>query len=151
MDKFRNYVAPICQHYGTNCRSQDRVVCNIIDGNYEETNIITDSATNYIINRTEDDIVASASIAVGFKVDKEELIKALEYDRDQYSKGYDDGYEDAIQYGKPLGCWERYRDHWRCSVCKREKRFITDPKHNDDAIYCSHCGTKLLASISLTF
>ena len=28
---------------------------------------------------------------VGIDVDKEELIKALQYDRDQYSKGYADG------------------------------------------------------------
>ena len=29
--------------------------------------------------------------AIGFAVDKQELIKALEYDRDQYNKGYEDG------------------------------------------------------------
>jgi flagellar biosynthesis/type III secretory pathway protein FliH len=32
----------------------------------------------------------------GFDVNKEELIKALQYDRNQYSKGYDDGYNKAI-------------------------------------------------------
>jgi hypothetical protein len=33
---------------------------------------------------------------VGIVVDKEELIKAMQYDRDQYDKGYKDGYADAI-------------------------------------------------------
>lgn len=33
---------------------------------------------------------------VGIDVDKEELIKALQYDRGQYEKGYKDGYEKAI-------------------------------------------------------
>lgn len=33
---------------------------------------------------------------VGIDVNKEELIKALQYDREQYSKGYSDGYEKAI-------------------------------------------------------
>lgn len=33
---------------------------------------------------------------VGIDVDKEELIKALQYDRGQYEKGYKDGYADAI-------------------------------------------------------
>lgn len=33
---------------------------------------------------------------VGIDVNKEELIKALQYDREQYSKGYSDGYVKAI-------------------------------------------------------
>lgn len=32
----------------------------------------------------------------GFDVNKEELARALTYDRDQYDKGYDDGYTKAI-------------------------------------------------------
>lgn len=34
---------------------------------------------------------------VGINVDKDELIKALQYDREQYGKGYSDGYKDAIK------------------------------------------------------
>lgn len=30
---------------------------------------------------------------IGISIDKEELIKAIQYDRDQYSKGYENGYE----------------------------------------------------------
>ena len=33
---------------------------------------------------------------IGIDVNKEELIKALMYDREQYSKGYSDGYNKAI-------------------------------------------------------
>ena len=33
---------------------------------------------------------------VGIDVDKEELLKALQYDRGQYEKGYSDGYAKAI-------------------------------------------------------
>lgn len=33
---------------------------------------------------------------VGIDVDKEELLKALMYDRNQYEKGYKDGYAEAI-------------------------------------------------------
>lgn len=33
---------------------------------------------------------------VGVTVDKEELTKALQYDREQYDKGYSDGYAAAI-------------------------------------------------------
>lgn len=34
---------------------------------------------------------------VGIYVDKEELIKALSYDRGQYEKGYADGYSAAME------------------------------------------------------
>ena len=34
---------------------------------------------------------------VGVTVDKEELLKALQYDREQYKKGYEDGYAKAIE------------------------------------------------------
>jgi flagellar biosynthesis/type III secretory pathway protein FliH len=33
-------------------------------------------------------------------VDKEELLKALAYDRDQYDKGYTDGYRRGLEEGK---------------------------------------------------
>lgn len=36
----------------------------------------------------------------GIDVDKEELIKALNYDREQYDKGYRDGYEKGYQQAK---------------------------------------------------
>ena len=32
----------------------------------------------------------------GINIDKDELIKALQYDRDQYRKGFEDGYRDGI-------------------------------------------------------
>ena len=37
-------------------------------------------------------------LSVGVMVDKDELIKALEYDRQQYEKGYEDGKIDAADY-----------------------------------------------------
>lgn len=39
---------------------------------------------------------------VGIIVDKEELIKALNYDRGQYSKGFENGYNKAIDDCKEL-------------------------------------------------
>lgn len=43
----------------------------------------------------------------GINVDKKELIKALKYDRHQYSKGYRDGYEDGKEQEKWIPCSER--------------------------------------------
>lgn len=35
--------------------------------------------------------------SVGINVDKEELIRALQYDREQYNKGYKDGLEEGMR------------------------------------------------------
>lgn len=42
-----------------------------------------------------EDTVFKAVQSVGIKVNKDELLKALAYDRGQYEKGYADGVEDA--------------------------------------------------------
>ena len=40
----------------------------------------------------QEDAIFTAVQRCGVEVDKDELIKALQYDRDQYQKGYNDGY-----------------------------------------------------------
>lgn len=55
-----------------------------------------------------DDMVFEAVAEVGIEVDRDELIKALAYDRGQYEKGYGDGYraaKDAIVRCKDCDCW----------------------------------------------
>ena len=65
--------------------------------------------TNY------EDAIYSAVQNVGINVDREELLKALEYDRGQYEKGYDEAIDDfvakykfcdnrSIQCRKALNC-----------------------------------------------
>lgn len=39
----------------------------------------------------ENEFMIKASQAVGYEINKEELIKALRYDRNQYSRGFEDG------------------------------------------------------------
>ena len=43
-----------------------------------------------------DNAVMKAVREVGIAVDKYELLKALEYDREQYQAGFSDGYEKAL-------------------------------------------------------
>ena len=60
----------------------------------------------------DEKMVMKAIREVGVNVDKEELIKALQYDRNQYTKGYEDGKNDVldkirdeiedIRYGQPF-------------------------------------------------
>ena len=52
--------------------------------------IVTEMQTKY-----ENDCV-SVCQSYGFNVDKDELKKALAYDRNQYDKGFKDGYNQAL-------------------------------------------------------
>lgn len=69
-------------------------------------------------------------------VDKDELLKALQYDRDQYRKGYEDAVLD-----KTHGTWiDKWHTLWKaelpmCSVCNN----ISFLKSN----YCPNCGARM--------
>ena len=58
-----------------------------------------ESPINIIISKLctklESDCIKSVQ-SYGFDVDKEELAKALYYDRNQYEKGHKDGYNEGI-------------------------------------------------------
>ena len=47
-----------------------------------------------------DDYIYESVVKVGVDVNKEELIRALRYDRDQYDHGYSDGYSRGYSVGK---------------------------------------------------
>ena len=51
--------------------------------------------TTRIQAETENEIFKAVQ-KVGVNIDKDELVRALQYDREQYNKGYEDGYNDAI-------------------------------------------------------
>ena len=53
-----------------------------------------DIITGQIKTNYEDGIYRAVQ-NVGINVDREELLKALEYDRGQYEKGFDDGFAQA--------------------------------------------------------
>ena len=77
---------------------------------------------------------------VGINVDRDELIRALKYDRDQYNKGY----KDAMTERK-TGVWLREqialplsdgsKECFRCSSCLTH----WDTKSN----YCPYCGANM--------
>lgn len=48
------------------------------------------------IVQESDQIISDSVKLCGIDVDKNELIKALKYDRNQYSKGYKDGVNDVL-------------------------------------------------------
>jgi hypothetical protein len=48
------------------------------------------------MTQEDEEMVLKAIRKVGINVDKEALIKALQYDRDQYIKGYEDGKNEVL-------------------------------------------------------
>ena len=50
------------------------------------------------MNKARDEYVIRACQRIGVDINQEELIKALQYDRDQYEKGYADG----LAYKRPV-------------------------------------------------
>ena len=54
--------------------------------------------------------IMTAVREIGIVVNKEELLKALQYDRGQYEKGYQDGVTDTNVDGKWILCSEKMPD-----------------------------------------
>jgi len=55
-----------------------------------------------ITKQHEDYITFKIEQTLDCEVDKDELIKAMQYDRDQYDKGYQEGYLDGVRDGKQI-------------------------------------------------
>ena len=73
---------------------EDMPNINTLDGWESPITIVTESLHKAMtkFNKTMDNKTMEAIVKVGIDVDKDELIKAMQYDRDQYSKGYTNGY-----------------------------------------------------------
>lgn len=67
-------------------------------------------STAYQVAKGVESDIYQAVFNYGIFVDKEELLKALRYDREQYSKGYEDGQKEArtqahwIDHGSDIEC-----------------------------------------------
>lgn len=48
-------------------------------------------------NDADDAIMGTLITTLGYKVDRDRLIKALQFDRQSYFDGYQDGYNDALK------------------------------------------------------
>ena len=61
-------------------------------------NAICSEITHKILRDQEENMMLEVQQAIGYAVDKKELIKALRYDRDQYEKGFKDGAEQKAKW-----------------------------------------------------
>lgn len=105
----------------------------------EILNSFSDSLTQRFVEET-DKLVLTAVYNIGVKVDKDELIKALKYDRDQYEKGYRDGKESAAESAVVHAHWNMtYDSRTACSNCKS----VWDYGGYGQVFYCPYCGAKM--------
>lgn len=76
----------------------------------------------------------------GFDVDAKELYKALNYDREQYQKGYADAKRD---YERPHGEWIDHSEdegYLECPICG----CLTNCNGNKEELhYCWNCGANM--------
>ena len=72
-----------------------------------------------IIKKKDEDIY-QAILSYGITVDKDELLRALKYDRNQYEKGYADGKVDAMDELVRCKNCDWYREH-EDSICVNPK------------------------------
>ena len=75
---------------------------------YESPITITERIVDEIRKQQEDDIMSNILTAIveyGIDINKNELIKALQYDREQYNKGYMDGCRNTA-----LKLYQKFRD-----------------------------------------
>ena len=84
------------------------------------------------IAKQQDDEIYKAVVSVGINVDKEELIRALRYDREQYEKGYADGRNDAMG---DLVCCKNCKNNGQCSI---QDAMNWTPKINIGDSFCSY-------------
>ena len=84
--------------------------------------------------------VLKAVQKIGVTVNKEELLKALKYDRDSYTKGYMDGCKNVDLF--PEGEWITVDGFIHCSNCNHQAYWDTDyGQQRFD--YCPYCGARM--------
>lgn len=100
--------------------------------------IKTEEIARNIMDKQEEYILTQVQMCVD--VDKDELLKALQYDRNQYEKGYADGRANATKHGRWIDDWDI-----GCSVCSEcDDSFLWEDFNGvREFNYCPTCGCKM--------
>ena len=96
------------------------------------------------IRESVDGTIYEAVLKTDVHVDRDELLRALRYDRDQYVKGYVDGKRDAERHGQWIE--DLYFDNpFVCSYCGHEGCYVNEGgnKQYYPTYYCPNCGAKM--------
>ena len=101
-----------------------------------------ESPIEMIFNNVEtsfEDGILKAIQKVDITVHKEELLKALQYDRNQYQKGYEDAESKLLpKHGEWIYLYE---DNYKCSVCG--SWWCCTDSQIDEMNYCPNCGADM--------
>ena len=81
------------------------------------------------VNLVIENDIWKAVVNIGVAVDKDELMKALKYDREQYDRGYTDGFTDGFEAAD--------KSIVRCKDCKYLEHVFTLDELNKK--YCAVC------------
>lgn len=112
-----------------------------VEGYKSPIEIVTDQAIDFFEQKGEG-AVLEACASVGVHVDRDQLVKALNGDRDQYERGYRRG----LRVARIWGSWEIKHDGDRfvytCSVCGAYER----PLFRKRWRFCPYCGAQLLGA-----
>lgn len=69
---------------------------NTLEGYESPISLYIQQIANKIEERRENEVISTISERLGVEINKDELAKALTYDRNQYSEGFRAGYERAL-------------------------------------------------------
>lgn len=98
------------------------------------TKLMSDISSQ-MIKEDEDHLMHEVTRAVGYEIDKDELLRALRYDREQYRRGYNDGTREVLQHAElaikqiredmsKLDCdedWDKFNAYKHCiQIIKNE-------------------------------
>ena len=101
-----------------------------------------DSFSKAIIKQRDDAIFAEFQSSFGVDVDKAELIRALQYDRNQYEKGYADGEREAMDsIVRCKDCEHSRPTHWYSAMlkcCHKSHRNSQVPYEVPPEHFCSY-------------
>lgn len=79
--------------------------------------------------------ICEAILKIGINVDRDELLRALQYDRGQYEKGYRDGKADAMASIVHCKDCEHWQEHDGEMYCVCWANLMTDTAADD---FCSY-------------
>ena len=99
---------------------------------YENPINVSEFISKELIKNYEDAVMYEVRKKLKVDVDKNELLRALQFDRGQYEKGYQDGKADTQRKGQWLINSDGYYPY--CSIC------LCEPQNRIMTTYCPNCG-----------
>ena len=144
-DRTKNiFKGDIARDFSSDITGYESPITGYVRSTIEDLNVARDEA-----------IVSTIREQYAIDCNREELIKALAYDRNQYNKGYSDGYEVARKtYEKPQGEWligQCHPHNVYCSNCFKTYAQAGWEVWKDGSLardYCPNCGADMTGKIN---